>query len=146
MYSEKPRSPRRKRGTRGVSLVEALAAIGLVSVGLLGFASRSVSVTRGAKMADSVNAATGLALQKMEQLRSMPLGAAQLVTGTYNDPGTLKADGTANGLYTRSWAVSANNTPTWGLKTVTVTVAWVDSSSHTARLAGYVRCSTIPCS
>jgi Tfp pilus assembly protein PilV len=145
MYSEKPRSPRRRRGTRGVSLVEALAAIGLVSVGLLGFASRSVSVTRGAKMADSVSSATGLALQKMEQLRSMPLGAAQLASGQYSDDGTLKADGTAGGLYTRSWVVSAINQPTWGLKTVTVTVAWTDSSAHTAKLSAYVRCSTIPC-
>lgn len=127
-------------------MLEALAAIGLVSIGLLAFASNAVSLTRNAKTSDSVGAATGLALQKIEQLRSMPLGAAQLVTGQYSDPGTLRADGNANGPYSRSWRVSAINTPTWGLKTVTVTVSWRDSAARSTRVAAYVRCSTIPCS
>ena len=143
MCSAKRRSA--KRGTRGVSLLESLAAIGLMSVALLGFAKNSISLTRVSKTADSASAGTALGLQKLEQLRSMPLGAAQLASGNYNDASTLQADGTAGGPYTRTWAISAKDTPTWGLKTATVTVAWTDSKAHTTRVAAYVRCSTIPC-
>jgi hypothetical protein len=112
---------------------------------LLAFATNSISLTRSTKTADSVGAATGLAQEKLERLRSMPLGAAQLAPGFYADTTTLKADGTASGPYTRWWTVSAGNQPSLGLKTVTVNVFWTDSQLHTTRVAAYVRCSVIPC-
>jgi hypothetical protein len=31
------------------------------------------------------------------------------------------------------------------LKTLTVTVAWNDPQPHTMQLAGFVRCSEVPC-
>ncbi len=68
--------------------------------------------------------------------------AATLLIG-YGNP--LRADGTPGGKFNRSWSVSANNSPTWGLKTVTVTVAWTDSRSHSTSVAAYVRCANIPC-
>jgi Tfp pilus assembly protein PilV len=145
MCSDERRSTDHRR-QRGVSLLEALAAMTVLSVGLLAFAGNSVSLTRGLKAADSTAAGTALALQKLEQLRSMPLGATQLATGLYYDPSNpLKADGTSGGPFTRSWVVSSNDTPRFGLKTVTVTVSWRDSSAHETRVAAYVRCSTIPC-
>ena len=137
----------RGRGTRGVSLLEALAATAFVSLVLLAFAGNSASLTRNLKSADSTAAATALALQKLEQLRSMPLGAAELATpGLFYDiSNPLKADGTTGGIFSRSWQVSQKDTPRFGLKTVTATVSWTDSKSHSTRVAAYVRCSTIPC-
>lgn len=136
----------RPRTTRGISLLEALAATAFLSVALLAFAGNSVSLTRGLKTADSVAAGTALAIQKLEQLRSTPLGAAALTTGLYYDPANpLKADGTGGGTFSRSWSVSLKDTPRLGLKTVTVTVAWTDSKPHSTAVAAYVRCSTIPC-
>jgi Tfp pilus assembly protein PilV len=127
-------------------LLEALAATTFLAVGLLGLAGSTVTVTRSTKTADGLAAANALAVQKLEQLRSMPLGAAQLASGQYTDAANpLRADGTAGGVYTRAWSVSANNTPTFGLKTVTVTVSWQDSRPHTTQVAAYVRCSAIPC-
>jgi hypothetical protein len=41
--------------------------------------------------------------------------------------------------------VSAKDTPVFGVKTVTVTVAWRDSNDHETSVAAYVRCSTVPC-
>ena len=149
MYSDERRSTSahgRGRPTRGRSLLEALAATSLLGVGLLGLATNSVNLTRTAKNADSVSAASGLAVQKLEQLRSMPLGASGLIPGQYYDDGNpLKADGTSGGPYSRSWTVSAKNQPGFGLKTVTVTIGWKDSQSHTTKVAAYVRCSTVPC-
>jgi Tfp pilus assembly protein PilV len=126
-------------------LLEALAATSFLAVGLLGLAASTVTVTRSTKTADGLAAANALAVQKLEQLRSMPLGAAQLASGQYSDGVPLRADGTAGGVYTRGWTVSANNTPTFGLKTVTVTVSWQDSRPHATQVAAYVRCSAIPC-
>ena len=136
----------RRRGTRGISLLEALAATAFLGVALLAFANNSISVTRTAKAADDTSAAHALAQQKLEQLRSLPLGSATLNPGSYTDAVTpMHADGTAGGFFRRAWTVSANNVPTFGLRTVTVTVTWTDSRTHSTRVAAYVRCSVIPC-
>ena len=134
------------RRTAGTSLLDALGALSFLGVAVLGLVTSSVSLTRANKTSDAVAAATALAQQKLEQLRSMPLGAAGLTSGQYNDPaGAMAADGSPGGLFSLSWVVSAAHTPRAGLKTVTVTVAWTDSRPHTTALAAYVRCSTIPC-
>ena len=149
MYSgRRPSADRRRRArSRGFSLLDALAGLTFIAVSLLGLSAASVSLTRNAKGADSTSAGTALAQQKLEQLRSMPLGATELKPGIYYDPANrLKADGTSGGIFDRSWTVSLNDTPRVGLRTVTVTVAWTDSRSHSTQVASYVRCSTIPCS
>ena len=149
MYSGRRRSAERRprARSRGFSLLDALAGVTFIAVAILGLSATSVSVTRNSKGADSTSAATALAQQKLEQLRSMPLNATQLDPGIYYDAGNkLKADGTSGGIFDRSWTVSLNDTPRVGLRTVTVTVAWTDSRSHSTQVASYVRCSTIPCS
>jgi Tfp pilus assembly protein PilV len=127
-------------------MLEALAATSFLGVALLGLAANAVGTTRSAKTADGVSAANALAVQKLEQLRSMPLGAPQLASGQYYDPANpMKADGTMGGTFSRSWVVSPKNSPRWGLKTVTVTISWRDGKPHTTSVAAYIRCSTIPC-
>ena len=127
-------------------MLDALAATGLMSVALLGFSADSINLTRQAKLSDGTSAGTALAVQKLEQLRSLPLGATGLASGSYSDAGTLAADGTAGGPYTRAWTVSAKDSPRSGLKTVSVSVTWRDASQqHTTQMAAYVRCSTVPC-
>lgn len=142
MCSARPRSA--KRAARGFSLLEAVAATAFLAVALMAFAANTIWLTRDEKSADSTNAAHALAQQKLEQLRSLPLGA--VATGIYTDSANpLSADGTGGGIFTRRWTVSGNDQPTLGLRTVTVTVSWRDSRSHTTTLAAYIRCSTIPC-
>ena len=144
MHSARQRSHRR---TAGSTLLEALGALGLLGVAALGLVASTVFVSRANKSSGSVAAATALAQQKLEQLRSLPFGAADLAPGAYTDPaGAMSADGSVSGPYSRSWVISAINTPRAGLKTVTVAVAWTDSRPHTTALAAYVRCSNVPCS
>ena len=148
MYSGRRRSAERRprARSRGFSLLDALAGVTFIAVAILGLSGASVSVTRNSKGADSTSAATALAQQKLEQLRSMPLNATQLDPGIYYDAGNkLKADGTSGGTFDRSWLVSLKDTPRPGLKTVTVTVAWTDSRSHSTQVASYVRCNAVPC-
>ena len=144
MCSARPRSARRSAG--GFSLLEAVAATAFLAVALMAFAANTIWLTHDEKTADSTSAAHALAQQKLEQLRSMPLGAVEVATGAYTDPANpLGADGTAGGTFSRTWSVSANNTPTLGLRTVTVKVSWRDTGLHITTLAAYIRCSTIPC-
>jgi Tfp pilus assembly protein PilV len=148
MCWDKRRSTR-PRSVRGFSLLEALGATALVGGALLGLAMGAINVSQNSKSADATAAATGLATEKLEQLRSMPLDAAAFVPGIYYDNANpMKADGTSGGsgaIYRRRWNVSLKDTPRFGVKTVTVTVAWKDSRPHETSLAAYVRCSTIPC-
>jgi Tfp pilus assembly protein PilV len=144
MCSARRRSAR--RSARGFSLLEAVAATSFLALALMAFAANTISLTHNEKSADSTSAAHALAQQKMEQLRSLPLGATQLNPGIYIDPANpLQADGTGGGMFTRRWTVSGNDSPASGLRTITVTVTWRDTRSHTTTLAGYVRCSAIPC-
>ena len=127
----------------GFSLIESLVATVFLSVALLGLASSAISLTRNEKSADSTSAAHGLVTQKLEQLRSLPLDA--IAPGNFTDGANpLRADGTTGGMFTRTWTVSANNTPTNGLRTVTVTVSW-HPRSHATTAAAYVRCGNNPC-
>src|SRR6185369_16489382 len=145
MYSDARRSSRR-RGARGFSLLEALGATSLVAGALLGMAMGAINLSQQSKSSDATSAATALALEKLELLRSMPLDAAAFAPGIYYDPANpMNADGTSGGKYRRSWNVSLKDTPRFGVKTVTVTVSWKDSRPHATTIAAYVRCSTIPC-
>jgi len=145
MCSARPRSARRAAG--GFSLLEAVAATAFLAVALMAFAANTIWLTHDEKTADSTSAAHALAQQKLEQLRSTPLGAPEVAASIIrNDPANpLRADGTAGGNFARQWRVSGNDQPTFGLRTVTVTVSWRDTQSHTTTLAAYIRCSTIPC-
>jgi hypothetical protein len=87
-------------------LLEALAATAFLAIALMAFAANTVALTRNEKSADSTSVAHALAQQKLEQLRSMPLGAAQTNPGLYMEGSTLRADGTPSGL-TRNWTISA---------------------------------------
>jgi len=112
----------------------------------MAFAANTISLTHNEKSADSTSAAHALAQQKLEQLRSMQLGAAALNPNIYIDPANpLQADGTTGGTFTRRWTVSPNDSPGPGLRTVTVTVSWRDTRLHATTLASYIRCSAIPC-
>jgi hypothetical protein len=113
---------------------------------LLGLAMGAIKLSHYAKSSDATASATALAIERLEQLRSLPLDAAEFAPGIYYDPANpLNADGTMGGMFRRRWTVSLKDTPRFGLKTVTVTVAWNDSRAHETSVAGYVRCSTIPC-
>ena len=144
MYSARRRSAKRKN-QRGVSLIEALVTMGIMSVGVLGMSASAIELSRTAKWADMSSAATARATEQLELVRSMPLGSPGDATGSYS-AGTMQASGAANGPYTVAWVVSAKDTPWNGLKTVTVTTSWTQyNKARTVRMGALVRCTTTPC-
>jgi len=149
MYSDKRRSAERRarRGERGLSIIDALAATAVVGAALLLLGANTVVMARSTKTADASAAATGLAREHIERLRSMPLGAPGHNAGTFNDAANpMEADGTPGGIFARSWRISAADVPAPGLRTAQVFVTWTDGSGpHTVQLAAYLRCSRVPC-
>lgn len=130
----------------GFSIVEVLATMAFVSIGVLALSASAVSITRANAVGANVAAATALAQAKLEELRSLPLGSPQLSPGTYaaaDNP--LAADGRSPGPYTLTWSVSDGDEPQIGLRTVTVEVAWHDYQDRRVLLAAYVRCPALPC-
>jgi len=137
---------RRPRREGGFSLLEALVAASFLGFALLAFNAASLTLTRGTKTADSTSAANAIAQQRLELMRSMPLGHPSHTSGSYtgaNNP--MTADGQPGGIFNESWVVSAPDVPDFGLKTVVVTVTWNDPLAHQTQLAGFVRCSEVPC-
>jgi prepilin-type N-terminal cleavage/methylation domain-containing protein len=144
MYSAKRRSAKR-RNQRGLSLIESLVTMGIMSVGVLGLSASAIELSRTAKWADMSAAATALSSERLELIRSQPLGSALHAPGDYT-AGTMQADGTADGPYTVSWVVSANDTPTWGLRSVTVTTSWNQyDNARQVQVGALIRCSKTPC-
>jgi Tfp pilus assembly protein PilV len=143
MYWAKRRSAKR---TAGFSIIEALAATSLMGIGLLGLSASSLMLARAEKVADMTSAATALTVERIELLRSYPLGDAATNPGTYSG-GSLNANGTNGGPFNVAWVVSPINQPAEGLKTVTVTTTWTQQNkTRSVRLAALVRCPKTPCS
>jgi Tfp pilus assembly protein PilV len=143
MCWDKSRSADRK-SQRGFSIIEGMMTAALLGISFMALTAGSLIMTRAAKSADSTGAATALATERLELLRSMPLDAAQHTPGAYSG-GSFSPNGNAGGPITISWVVSARDTPRAGLKTVTVSATWTDTTTHTVQVAGYVRCSIVPC-
>jgi hypothetical protein len=138
--------PRRGRREGGFSLLEALVAASFLGFSLLAFNSASIALTRGTKTADSTAAANAIAQRRLELMRSMPLGHTSHDPGNYtsaNNP--MTADGQPGGIFSEGWVVSGPDVPDFGIKTVVVTLSWNDPNPHQTQLAGFVRCSEVPC-
>lgn len=140
------RCPGARRASAGFGLIEALVAASILAFAMLAFQASAITLTRGAKEADSTSAATALAQERLELLRSLPLGHAAHTPGSYADASNpVTADGQPNGRYNVTWTVSNRDVPDFGLKTIMVTVAWNDPRPRSMQLGAFVRCTLVPC-
>jgi len=123
----------------GFTLIEAVFAIGFLSVLTLSLALGMGHALRYTAFGRSAAAATTLAQDQIEALTSRLDTDADLAAGMHVDPrNPLAADGTTGGIYIRSWEV-ADDAPSNGAKTIVVTVTWtLYGEGHTIRV-GTVR-------
>lgn len=127
-----PTVPRPAATCGGFSLIEAVLAVALLAFSLVSYSALMMGVVAAEREAQRRTAATGLVLDKLEQLRSTPFAA---ITSGSDAPmnGAGEADA-ADSMFTRSWIVS-NNTPVPGTRTILILCTWADKSgSKTVRL------------
>jgi Tfp pilus assembly protein PilV len=123
----------RRRGARGLTLIEVRIALLVTTIALLG-ALATVGITvRGANFSRNATEASVLVQTKLESLVSLPQGTSGgSLPATTSPETTLDANGTSvpTGIYTRTTKWTQTTSP--AQRTCTVTVSWTDltGSSH----------------
>ena len=108
----------KRHNEKGFTLLEVLAAISILTFGLLAIGSMQITSIQGNHFAGKVTDGTYLACDKMEDLMGLSYGDANLAPGNFVDPSPPAG-------YGISWNVVADS-PVVDTKTVTVTVTWQD--------------------
>jgi Tfp pilus assembly protein PilV len=119
------------RRPSGMGIIEMIVGLALMTIAILGLSGLAVSATRANVSARSVDEATRLAQQKLEQVTANGYAAALVGTTVESN---LNAAGTAGGGYTRTTVIAQG--PLSTTRTITVTLAWTDFKA--ARSAVFV--------
>ncbi len=106
---------------KGFTLLEILAAMAILSIGLLGMTLLILGVIRGNLTSEKNTIAATLAQDQMEKVKGLGYDHVVNETQNYNTITNFPS-------FKRVTAVTSN-TPAAGMKTVTVTVYW-NSDSH----------------
>lgn len=121
--------PRRESGLSPIENVVAAVVLAFISLAL---ASSTMHARRVADSSRWLAEATTLAVDKLEELRSLSPGASQLAAAAHSDAANpLRADGVGGGAFTRTWSVTAD-LPVSGMKRIEVTVSWPSTAGRAA--------------
>lgn len=96
---------------RGFTLIEAMIAMAIFSIGILAIGSMQLWNTKNNSTGNFTTQATMLARQKIEELKTVP------------DITALTSDNDSIGIYTREWNVT-NPLGSSTSRQLTVTVSW----------------------
>ena len=115
------------RCNAGFTLIETVIAMLVLTIGLLGMATLAISVMERNKSSHQISTATALAQDKMEELRG--LGYVGLPSSN-----STVTENSVSGFpkYKRVVATYVNS-PAEFMKTVKVTVEWVDTKTHSVQ-------------
>jgi prepilin-type N-terminal cleavage/methylation domain-containing protein len=110
--------------SHGFTLIEVMIAVVVLSVAFLATASTVIAVISGNNLSKQMDAATMLAQDKLEELRNLAYSDPTLNDLQHQDPNSpLTSTGAAGGYYMRTWNITTDS-PSAGMKTVSVTVQW----------------------
>jgi prepilin-type N-terminal cleavage/methylation domain-containing protein len=118
-----------KRLQAGFTLLEVVAAIAILTFGLLAVASMQGMATRGNCTASLHTEGTEWAKDKLEELMAQPYATLQ---GLIGNP-----DQAARGIYTIQWNVA--NGPIANTLAITVTVTWSDKGGTKSTVLACVK-------
>jgi type IV pilus assembly protein PilV len=114
---------RMRNNSQGFTLIEALIAIVLLSVGLLGLSAMTIGTIRGLVFSNNKTIATTLARDKLEQIKHTGYASATSAQYPPEPYHTLVGYEAFQRLVTIT-----DNTPRPNTRTVAVTVTWQDSA------------------
>ncbi len=119
---------RKSRNEKGFTLLEILIAITVLSIGLLGMAGLTTNIIHGNMLSKKVTTATTLGQDRMEHFRRLGYSA----TPTADTTTTENYNSIANfSSYKRVSFIDVNS-PSAGMKTITVTVYWKSNAESVA--------------
>jgi prepilin-type N-terminal cleavage/methylation domain-containing protein len=109
-------------GEKGFTLIEVVAGLIILAIGLLGIAALQVTSIKGGYFSNNVTQATFFAQDKLEYLRNLSYSDSNLSSGQHNE-GIISGT-----IFSRIYNVleDAGNS----MKTITVTVNWTDRGDH----------------
>jgi len=111
------------RKQKGFTLIEVVAGLVILAIGLLAIAAMQITSTKGAYFSSNVTRATIFAQDKLEYLKSLSYSDSHLSAGRH-DEGTIP--GTSFSRTVQVVDDSGNS-----MKTITVTIEWTDRGQHT---------------
>jgi type IV pilus assembly protein PilV len=118
------------KNKKGFSLIEVLIGLVVLAFGLLSIAAMQIVSIKGGYFSNNITRATVLAQNRLEDLKLLAFNQNStdpaLSGGEHND-GAIP-----NSVFTRNYTVQ-DTAPT--LKTITVTVRWVDRGDHNISLS-----------
>ena len=110
---------------KGLSLIEVVAGLVLLGIGILAIASLQVTSVRGNTHSNNVMQATYLAHDRLEWLKHRPFDSGALQPGADQEDVKREIQGVLfAGRYTVTQPTAG------GLKTILYTVSWKDRVNH----------------
>lgn len=128
---------RRLRSERGVTLVELLAALVLISVGVLALVRLFPTAQRNQLTDRMLSSANLYAQEKVEYLSTRSWLDSELSLGRH--PAGTATESLGSGAWQRWYEVEAMAAPLDNLKKITVTVGWTYMGSRTVTATTYMR-------
>ena len=117
--------PRHRKPEAGFTLVEAMVALVVFSIGILGLAALAPVGTRAVSNAGRQTRASELCSNTAENLLALAYDDSDITSGAHNDPSNPYP-----GKYYVSWNVE-DDQPVANSKRITVTVRWPTATSTT---------------
>jgi prepilin-type N-terminal cleavage/methylation domain-containing protein len=129
---------RDRSGERGVTLVELLAALIVISIGVLALVRLFPTAERNQQEDRMLTSGNLYAQEKVEQLVARNWIDPELTIGRH-PAGSVVEDLGTTGKWHRFYVVSQMATPLDNLKKITVTVTWDFMGSRSVTATTYVR-------
>jgi type IV pilus modification protein PilV len=107
---------------KGFTLIEMLIGLVLLAVGLLAIAGMQIKSVKGNSFSGNMTQASILAQDRLEALRQRDFNHTDLDVGSHSE-GTI-----AGTMFSRGYNVAL--IPGTTMRSITVTVRWTDTSSH----------------
>ena len=127
-----------RRDERGVTLVELLAALVVISIGLLALVRLFPTASRNQLEDRMLTSANLYAQEKVEQLSAKGWADTELSIGRH-PAGTAVEDLGTSGAWHRYYQVDQMAAPLDNLKKITVTVTWTFMGSRSVTATTYLR-------